>query len=119
MGEQTIKLGTHRLRQSWVQKRFDNLDDNLFPKPLPEDKLPESQLDCTYNVEPGDLNEPATWKFMAESGEMSLDALRECVQFPFMDYDVNNLPDFEGLEEANTPSSGPSESALRLEWTST
>ena len=54
----------------------------------------------TYNVEPGDLNELATWKLMAESGEMSPDALRECSQLPFMEYEVNNLPDFEGLEEA-------------------
>ena len=65
-----LKLGTHRLRQSWIQKRFDNLDEKGCPKPLPEDRLPDSQLDATYNVEPGHLNELATWQFMSESGEM-------------------------------------------------
>ena len=32
-----LKYGTHRLKQSWVEKRFDNLDEQGFPKPLPED----------------------------------------------------------------------------------
>ena len=30
-----LKFGTHRLRQGWVAKRYDNLDENGFPKPLP------------------------------------------------------------------------------------
>ena len=55
---QGLKLGTHRLRNSWVQKRFDNLDEQGFPNPLPEDKLPESQIDASYHVEPGNLMEP-------------------------------------------------------------
>ena len=86
---QNIKLGTHRLRQSWVQKRFDNLDENLFPKPLPEDKLPESQIDASYNVEPGHLNELSTWQLMVESGEMTQEAMKECAMLPFMEYEVS------------------------------
>ena len=31
-----IKLGTHRLRSSWFEKRFDNLDEQGFPKALPQ-----------------------------------------------------------------------------------
>eukprot|EP00959_Pyramimonas_sp_CCMP1952_P464056 9485972-Pyramimonas_sp.AAC.1 len=27
-----LRLGTHRLRSSWVQKRFENLDDQGIPK---------------------------------------------------------------------------------------
>ena len=30
------QLGTHRLRSSWVEKRFDNLDEQGFPKALPQ-----------------------------------------------------------------------------------
>ena len=30
-----LKLGTHRLRSSWVEKRFENLDEQGFPKALP------------------------------------------------------------------------------------
>ena len=33
-----LKHGTHRLRQSWIDKRFDNLDEQGFPKPLPEER---------------------------------------------------------------------------------
>ena len=33
-----LKFGTHRLRESWIRKRFDNLDEKGCPKPLPEDK---------------------------------------------------------------------------------
>ena len=31
-----IKLGTHRLRSSWVEKRFDNLEEQGFPMALPQ-----------------------------------------------------------------------------------
>ena len=37
---------------------------------------------------------------MAETGEMSEEALRCCSLMPFMEYELNNIPDFEGLEEA-------------------
>ena len=43
-----LALGTHRLRQSWVDKRFDNVDEEGFPKPLREDEeVPEEDLDDT------------------------------------------------------------------------
>ena len=95
-----LTLGTHRLRQSWVEKRFDNLDEQGFPMPLPEDKLPEPQLDASYNVEPGNLNELNTWKLMAEQGEMTEEAMRQCSVLPFMEYEIAGLLDFEGLETA-------------------
>ena len=95
-----LKFGTHRLRQSWVEKRFDNLDEQGFPMPLPEDKLPEPQLDASYNVEPGNLNELNTWKLMAEQGEMTEEAMRQCSILPFVEYEMSGLLDFEGLEEA-------------------
>ena len=88
------------MRKSWVEKRFDNLDEQGFPKPLAEDKLPETQLDASYNVEPGNLNELSTWQLMAEQGEMTEEALRQCSTLPFMEYEVSGLLDFEGLEEA-------------------
>ena len=95
-----LKFGTHRLRQSWVEKRFDNLDEQGFPMPLPEDKLPEPQLDASYNVEPGNLNELNTWKLMAKEGEMTEEAMRQCSVLPFIEYEMSGLLDFEGLEEA-------------------
>ena len=88
------------MRQSWVEKRFDNLDEQGFPMPLPEDKLPEVQLDASYNVEPGNLNELNTWKLMAEQGEMTEEAMRQCSVLPFIEYEMSGLLDFEGLEEA-------------------
>ena len=40
-----LKYGTHRLRQSWIEKRYDNLDEEGFPKPLPEDdEKPEEDI---------------------------------------------------------------------------
>ena len=67
---------------------------------MPEDKLPESQIDGSYSVEPGKLNGLSTWQLMAESGEMTEEALRHCSRMPFMEYEVSGLLDFEGLEEA-------------------
>ena len=91
---QGFRLGTRRLRSSWVQKRFDHLDEQGFPQPLPEDKLPESQIDGSYSVGPGNLNELSTWQLMAESGDMTEEALRQCSLMPFMEYEVSGLLDF-------------------------
>ena len=105
-----LKYGTHRLKQSWVEKRFNNLDEQAFPKPLPEDLdlpekdrvLPEKDMDYSYHAEgPGALQELRTWKLMAESGEMSEAALRLCSELPWLEYEIQGALDFEGLEEAN------------------
>ena len=98
---QGLALGTHRLKESWLQKRFDHLDAEGFPTPLPELlQLPDAQLDATYSVEPGDLNELSTWELMVQTGEMTDDAMRQCSRLPFMEYEVSGWLDFEGLEEA-------------------
>ena len=85
----------HMLRRCWVEKRFDNLDEQGFPQPLPEDKLPESQIDGSYSVEPGNLNELSTWQLMAESGEMTEEALRQCSRMPSMEYEESGLLHFQ------------------------
>ena len=96
-----LKQGTHRLRQSWVDKRFENLDEGGFPKPLTEDaKLPEHQVDASYSIDAGSQNELTTWQLMVQTGEMTEEALRECSLMPFMEYEVSGTLDFEGLEEA-------------------
>ena len=111
---QGLRLGTHRLRSSWVKKRFDNLDEQGFPQPLPEDKLPESQIDMSYSVEPGNLNELSTWHLMAATGEMTEEALRQCSLLPFMEYEATGMLDFEGLEEATGTLISPKKGGLRL-----
>ena len=125
-----LKFGTHRLRQSWIEKRFDNLDEKGFPKPLPEDVdvaeedrvLPAEQMDCSYHAEPGSLQELSTWQLMAESGEMSEDALEQCSLLPWMEYEVQGMLDFEGLEEAKelliTPKKRRLEAGIDLMLTS-
>ena len=97
-----LEHGTHRLKRSWCEKRYDNLNEQGFPNPLPEDedKLPESQIDASYNVEEGNLMELATWKLMAETGEMTEDAMKFASQMQFIEYEVQGMPTFEGLEEA-------------------
>ena len=95
-----LQMGTHRLKQSWIDKRFEHLDEQGFPKAWREDKIHESQLDASYCEEPGSLLELNTWKMMAETGEMTEEALKSCSLMPWMEYELNNIPDFEGLEEA-------------------
>ena len=48
-----LRSGTHRLRQSWVDKRYDNLDEDGFPKKPAAVKLPEALKDCTYHGDEG------------------------------------------------------------------
>ena len=42
-----LKFGTHRLKRSWVDKRFDNLDEQGFPKRPTAVRLPEALKDYT------------------------------------------------------------------------
>ena len=109
-----LKHGTHRLKRSWCEKRYDNLNEQGFPNPLPEDedKLPESQIDASYNVEPGNLMELATWKLMAETGEMTEDAMRFASQMQFIEYEVQGMPDFEGFEEAKKLLTSPKQQRI-------
>ena len=90
------------MRSSWVEKRFENLGEQGFPKALPQPTLLESQMDGSYNVDPYGcrLNELETWNLMAESGEMPDEALTHCATLPSIEYEVSGLLDFEGLEEA-------------------
>ena len=63
--------------------------------------ISEDQKDCSYHAEePGSLQELSSWKLMAESGEMTEEAMRQCSLLPWMEYEVQGLLDFEGLEEA-------------------
>ena len=88
------------MKRSWVEKRFDHLDEDGHPLPLPEDQLPEDQLDASYSVEPNTLSELSTWQKMVEDGEMPEEALRHCSQLSFMEYEVSGTLDFDGLERA-------------------
>ena len=92
----------------------DNLNEQGFPNPLPEDKLPESQIDASYHVEPGNLMELETWKLMAETGEMTEEALRYCSVMPCIEYEVDGMLDFEGLGEAKELLISPQQRRMRL-----
>ena len=68
-----LKAGSHRLRKSWVDKRYDNLDENGLPKrvePIRE-KDKEEQGEASYRDDPGDVSALATWQAMVEHGEMT------------------------------------------------
>ena len=95
-----LKFGTHRLKKSWVDKRFDNLDEQGFPKRPTAVRLAEGLKDYTYHGEPGDLQTLTTWEHMVETGEMSRDALLEIREEPWLEYEVHGLLDFEGVGEA-------------------
>ena len=87
-----LKFGTHRLKKSWVQKRFDNLDEDGFPLPPSRVELPEALKDCTYHAEaPGSLQELSTWKWMVENGEMTEEALQELSVEPWLEHEVHYI----------------------------
>ena len=94
---EALPLGTHRLKAEWVQKRFQNLDENGMPKPVVKKELP--QEDVTFHGEPGDEQVLTSWKEMARTGEMTKDALRQMTQEPWLEMEVSCL-EMEGLEEA-------------------
>ena len=102
-----LKFGTHRLRKSWVDKRYDNLDEDGFPTKPAEVKLPEVQKDCSYHGEEGSLQELSTWKLMVKEGEMTEEAMRELSLEPWLSYEVQGMLDSEALQQAKELMTGP------------
>ena len=95
-----LKFGTHRLKQSWVDKRYDHLDEDGFPKKPEAVKLPEVLKDCSYHGEEGSLQELSTWKLMVKKGEMTEEAMKELSLEPWLSYEVQGMLDSEALQEA-------------------
>ena len=111
-----LQQGSHRLRQSWVEKRFDNLDGEGHPKPPAYEQLPEAKKDVSYHSEePGQLSELRTWQLMVESGEMTPEALRQCSEEPWIEMEVQGLLDFGGLlDEAKELLVSPKQRRIRV-----
>ena len=97
-----LKVGQHRLRSSWVEKRFNNLDDQGMPKDLPPltDKDKAQEGEAGVHGEPGDLSALATWQDMVASGELTEAALQDLSRQAWLAMEINDIEGIEGLEEA-------------------
>ena len=97
-----LVVGTHRLRSSWVAKRYENLDEKGLPKtvePLKEEDK-EEQGQASYHDNPGDVSVLESWKAMVEAGEMTPAAVRDIQKQPWLAFEVNEVEGLEGLGEA-------------------
>eukprot|EP00959_Pyramimonas_sp_CCMP1952_P159873 3343850-Pyramimonas_sp.AAC.1 len=96
-----LKIGQHRLRSSWVEKRFNNLDDEGMPQDVPvlteKDKAQEGE--AGVHGEPGDLSVLATWQDMIASGELTEAAVQDLSRQAWLAMEINDIEGMEGLEE--------------------
>ena len=100
-----LKFGTHRLKQSWIDQRFQNLDDDGMPL--------EIKVACDKNGIPDDAeyeqNAPegqtksvlSVWKELATSGELTEAQLAELKEHPGIELRLDNfspahLPSYKG-----------------------
>ena len=97
-----LKIGSHRLRSSWVDLRFSNLDQDGMPKDVASlsEKDKVQQGEPNYDVNPQDTTLLASWQDMAQTGVLTPEALQELQQEPWLDMVINSSEGLEGLSEA-------------------
>ena len=114
-----LKLGSHRLPQSWFEKRL-NLDDEAMPKmPIISKDAEEEQ---SYSAKPGDKRCLSAWKHMLEKGEMTHEDFKELQDEPWFETEVMDFKGLEGLEEykelMKTPAEMRKERGIDIKLTS-
>ena len=96
-----MKLGSHRIKEQWLEKRFSHLDKDGKPQPefqkLDENLLPDD-VDQTYNVDPGAIRSLDVWKQMAEAGQITLEQLKEFQEEPWFEIELTNFENIQGIE---------------------
>ena len=97
-----LKIGSHRLKSSWVDQRFSNLDQDGMPKDVASlsEKDKVQQGEPNYDVNPQDTTTLATWQDMVQTGVLTPKALQELQQEPWLDMVINSSEGLEGLSEA-------------------
>ena len=97
-----LKIGSHRLRSSWVDLRFSNLDQDGMPQNVASlsEKDKVQQGEPNYDVNPQDTTLLASWQDMAQTGVLTPEALQELQQEPWLDMVINSSEGLEGLSEA-------------------
>ena len=97
-----LKIGSHRLRSDWVDKRFSNLDEDGMPQVVASltEKDVLQQGEPNYDVHPQDTSTLATWQDMARTGVLTSEALQELQQEPWLDMVIASSEGLEGLSDA-------------------
>jgi len=107
---QDVSIGSHRLRNSWVQTRFEHLGEDGMPtKPaFLSTPIEDQQGDTSYDVEVDEKQELVAWRRMAAEGQLTALQLRELSECPRVQLEVEAV-DFDGLEEMRQLLKSPAE----------
>lgn len=84
----TMKLGSHRIKNSWLGGRFSHVD--IEGKQQPEFEAVDrngltDEVDQTYMVQPGEKRSLEVWKQMFESGEITSEEMKHLQEEPWSD----------------------------------
>ncbi len=111
---ESFPKGTHRMKSSWFDKRFDHLDKETgIPAPQ---KLCEGDMDIeassgkiiyklptdceqSYWSKPGEKRDFQVWKQMLAAGEITEDQLREWRDQPWFEMEVSTFQGLDGLDQ--------------------
>ncbi len=93
-----FKLGSHRLKGSWMDRRFERFD--------PETGVPECPIvhqeeheEQSYSVEPGQKRSLKVWIEMHSEGFLTDEDLKELQEEPWFEQAVSDFRGLDGLEE--------------------
>jgi len=91
-----LKLGSHRLRDSWFDQR-SNVDETGMPK-LPVILL-EDNDEQSYSVEEGDKRTLKVWEENLQTGKMTEQEFKDLQEEPWFEDVVEDFKGIEGLGE--------------------
>ena len=100
--EKEFKMGTHRLKTSWLDERYNNLDEKSMPKqvvvPCDKDGF-TAEADHTYHLPEDERKQLlSVWKELAASGELTEVQLDELQENNAIEMNLENFDGFEGLD---------------------
>ena len=120
-----MKLGSHRIKEQWLEKRFSHLDQDGKPQPefqSLDDSFCPDEVEQTCNVQPGEQRSLDVWKQMADAGQITLEQLQEFQEEPWLEIELNNFENIQGIERCQellqTPAQQMQARAIDLNLTS-
>jgi hypothetical protein len=99
-----MRVGSHRLKQSWFNERFSHLDENGMPlageiKVEKPGEIPDD-AEQTYHVEEGSVKKPlSVWKEQLQEGIVTEADIREFQEEPWFALELQNFKGLDGIED--------------------
>ena len=89
--------GSHRMKRSWVDMRFNNFDEETsMPKRFDNKVMPEEEHTCLAKQDQKRCL--SSWKEMQMTGQLSNEDFKELQEEPWFELAISDFQGIEGLE---------------------